>query len=131
MESMKLNSETPFTSCMLEFFNTVIGNNATMSEAFWDNEMKILLRDKYITGLTAQEAEMGTNFLFKSLKLEKLFQRLQQLLCVKFRDAFLQQLSGPSPVMISLDIEKIEMKVSICFSSVTHSVEGETHECCG
>jgi hypothetical protein len=72
METYVANSEAPFTACMLDFFNVVLGNSGIRSEQFWETDIKDYLLEKYKSGLTEEEAQRGSSFLLRSVNISEL-----------------------------------------------------------
>ena len=54
IEQVKVSSEVPFTTCIVNFFNLLLGNSGVDSEEFWEVTLRNILKEKYSVGLTSQ-----------------------------------------------------------------------------
>jgi hypothetical protein len=111
METYVANSEAPFTACMLDFFNVVLGNSGIRSEQFWETDIKDYLLEKYKSGLTEEEAQRGSSFLLRSVNMYKLFFRTCYLCGITMSDNFDSMLKNGTKVLHSLDFVRVSIKV--------------------
>lgn len=119
MQQIRLSSQAPYDSAILEFLNTILS-----SSHFWTNTIKELLVEKYgfscwkicviLKGCQLSEKEREEYFnMSTKVGIYELFVKLEELLGVRFSNRIkeITKNSSTKGVIISTDLEEVFPKV--------------------